>query len=130
MRSSSSDAWRRRLRSTAVLAAATAASLAALVGMPAPGPVNLLRNGGFEENRGPGAMYARWAAAPFARVGLEVLVRGEARLRRDALAPGAEAELAAVPVKGAGSIAIRIFPSSGDDPTGCLGDIVDAVFIE
>jgi hypothetical protein len=69
-------------------------------------------------------------AAPFARVGIEVLVRGEPRWRREGLAPGTEVERAAIPLKDGGPIALRIFPSSGEDPTGCLGDIVDALFIE
>ena len=68
-------------------------------------------------------------AAPLARVGIEVLVHGQSCLRREGLVPGAEVEEAAVSLAGAGSIAIRVFPSSSEDPTGCLGDIVDALFV-
>ena len=87
----------------------------------------------------PAPAGARWlllgcgadaGAAPFARVGIEVIAGGTRRWRREGLAPGAEVESAAIPLKDGGRIGLRIFPSSGEDPTGCLGDIVDAQFVE
>jgi hypothetical protein len=61
MRSSSSDGasfLRRRLTVPAIVLAA--AALAAMGEPAAPEPANLLRNGGFEENRGEGTVPDRW----------------------------------------------------------------------
>jgi hypothetical protein len=70
------------------------------------------------------------SAAPFARIDLEILVEGGGSVRRVGLAPGDPAETAAVLVKGARALTVRIGPSGSDDPTGSLGDLADAIFID
>jgi hypothetical protein len=68
-------------------------------------------------------------AALFARITFTVLVGGEPKAQLGDLAPGMPARRLAVSVQGADTITLKIEPS-GENPVGCLGDIVDAVFIE
>jgi hypothetical protein len=68
-------------------------------------------------------------AARFARVVCEVLVDGQSRSRYEGLAPMAAARTVAVRVDGAERVTLRVTPTD-DDPTGCLGDFADAMFIE
>ncbi len=60
MRCSSNDRPPRRQRLPALAVILVAAALAATGGPPAPEPANLLRNGGFEENRGAGTVPDGW----------------------------------------------------------------------
>lgn len=68
-------------------------------------------------------------AAPWARVTIEVLIGGKPAARVAEKQPGSLAEEIAVPVRGASSITARA-SAAGDDATGCLGGLGDALFVE
>ncbi len=68
-------------------------------------------------------------AASAARMTLELLVDAKSAGLFEHLIPGEPARVAAVRVGGASQVTIRLRPD-GDDATGCLADVADAVFIE
>lgn len=68
-------------------------------------------------------------AASFARVTFTVLVNGEPKSQLDNISPGEPARRLAVAVRNVNTITLKVEPV-GESPVGCLGDIVDAMFVE
>jgi hypothetical protein len=68
-------------------------------------------------------------AAAFARMSLEIRADGQPRWQRENTSPGDPPERVAVPLAGARAVTLSVQPA-GDDPTGCLGDFANAVFVK